>query len=298
MKNRNRIIGHAALIGLSGTALLCLAGVPSLTADAGNLQEINGSIYSVESDGSLGIGWIPCNGCIYYFNPADGKLQAGWVDDNGTWYYCDEQGRKCGGGYSPDGRLLGDDGALISDYQEFTPDQAVLDPVSGMYEVTVTQDSSYDPYSWFWFDENTWTEYYPEALPLTDYATLSKTRNAVFNTAVSLIGTPYLWGGSDPSTGLDCSGFVMYTLKTAAGVSVPHTAQVQMGSGKPVTMSQMRPGDVLYFGSDVNNINHAAMYAGNGWILQTVNNENGECVNWTRLRDRSWPVAIRNQLND
>lgn len=288
---------------------MCSLAVLVKPADvqAASLQEINGGIYSVNDDGSLGTGWISYNGYLYYFNTADGKMQTGWINDNGTWYYCDTQGRKCGNGYSPDGRYLDENGVMVDATQYFTPEQVTLNPTSGLYTlVGITPRKPRDPVvirsddiipmpdGLQYYRYGGWNE----ALPLTDYTTLSQTRNQVFQTEVSLIGTPYLWGGSDPAEGFDCSGFVMYTLHQAAGVSMPHNSEAQMGAGTEVTMSEMRPGDVLYFGVDRNSIDHAALYAGNGWMIETKSGSNGSHVDWTKLHDTERPVGIRNQIGD
>jgi peptidoglycan endopeptidase LytE len=68
---------------------------------------------------------------------------------------------------------------------------------------------------------------------------------AISGTALSLRGTPYRNGGSDPA-GFDCSGFVWYVFDRH-GVHVPRTVGEQSQAGSHVDQSDLRPGDLLFF---------------------------------------------------
>ena len=63
--------------------------------------------------------------------------------------------------------------------------------------------------------------------------------------ATSLVGTPYVYGGSAP-TGFDCSGLVYYVFQQL-GVAVPRTAAEQRAQARPVTQDHLQPGDLLFF---------------------------------------------------
>lgn len=78
------------------------------------------------------------------------------------------------------------------------------------------------------------------------------------------LGVPYVWGGTDPATGLDCSGLVQRAYADV-GVALPRVAadQARMGSAVP-DLAHARPGDLLAFGSPVD---HIGMYLGNGTML-------------------------------
>ena len=68
----------------------------------------------------------------------------------------------------------------------------------------------------------------------------------VVGIAMRYLGIPYKWGGASPSTGFDCSGFVMFVY-AQVGVSLPHNAAAQYGYGTPVSRSQLQPGDLVFF---------------------------------------------------
>ena len=59
-------------------------------------------------------------------------------------------------------------------------------------------------------------------------------------------GTPYLWAGTSPRTGFDCSGFIMYTF-ARFGVAVPHSTALLIGVGRPVPRAEAAPGDIVVF---------------------------------------------------
>src|SRR5205807_7204190 len=83
---------------------------------------------------------------------------------------------------------------------------------------------------------------------------------AVLDAAYSVIGTPYVYAGSSPQTGFDCSGLTMWAW-AHAGVSLPHSAAMQYDSIPHVSQSQLQPGDLLFF---YNPIHHTAIYVGGG----------------------------------
>lgn len=78
------------------------------------------------------------------------------------------------------------------------------------------------------------------------------------------LGIPYRWGGSSPSTGFDCSGFVMF-LYARVGVSLPHNAAMQYRYGRAVSRSSLRPGDVVFF----NGLGHNGIYLGGGRFIHS-----------------------------
>jgi peptidoglycan DL-endopeptidase CwlO len=90
------------------------------------------------------------------------------------------------------------------------------------------------------------------------------THGGVVGIAMRYLGIPYRWGGSSPSTGFDCSGFVMYVY-AQVGVSLPHNAAMQYGYGSPVSRSQLQPGDLVFF----NGLGHNGIYIGGNQFIHS-----------------------------
>ncbi|MEX2254425.1 MAG: C40 family peptidase [Acidimicrobiia bacterium] len=92
----------------------------------------------------------------------------------------------------------------------------------------------------------------------------------VVATAKEYLGVPYVYGGTDPAVGLDCSGFVQLVYRRM-GVELPRVTYDQVRSGQPVSsLAEARPGDLIFSvgdrGQRVNG--HVGIYLGNGkWIV-------------------------------
>jgi cell wall-associated NlpC family hydrolase len=84
----------------------------------------------------------------------------------------------------------------------------------------------------------------------------------VVGIALQYLGIPYVWGGSSPATGFDCSGFVAYVF-AQVGVSLPHHAASQYGYGTPVPYDQLAPGDLVFFSG----LGHVGIYIGGGQFV-------------------------------
>ncbi|MFC0507314.1 NlpC/P60 family protein [Micromonospora costi] len=80
--------------------------------------------------------------------------------------------------------------------------------------------------------------------------------------ACAQIGKPYVWGADGPDS-YDCSG-LMLAAWAKAGVSLPHNAAQQRRVTKSVSRSDLRPGDLVFYYSD---LHHVGMYVGNGWVV-------------------------------
>ncbi|MFB6906852.1 NlpC/P60 family protein [Streptomyces bacillaris] len=109
----------------------------------------------------------------------------------------------------------------------------------------------------------------------------------VINAAEEKIGTPYSWGGGNangPSSGtccspsgktgvgivgFDCSGLTLYAY-AKAGINLPRTAAQQYAASEPVKPGQIRPGDLVFYGTSAASIHHVGIYVGNGYILNAA----------------------------
>jgi hypothetical protein len=82
-------------------------------------------------------------------------------------------------------------------------------------------------------------------------------------TAERFVGIPYRWGGENVVDGMDCSGFVraVYNL---CGLSIPRTSRDQYKAGESVAKEALQDGDLVFFGSSEDAINHVGIYVGNG----------------------------------
>ena len=85
------------------------------------------------------------------------------------------------------------------------------------------------------------------------------------------LGVPYKWGGTDPETGLDCSGFVQQVYEDL-GIAIPRVSRDQAKAGRPVAdLTSAQPGDLLFF--DVSSsaarpgIDHVGIYLGNNRMI-------------------------------
>ena len=83
--------------------------------------------------------------------------------------------------------------------------------------------------------------------------------------AESQIGTPYVWGGTSPQTGFDCSGLVVWAYGLA-GVVVPRVANDQWQAEPHVAMDELVPGDLVFFGTG-NYADHVGIYVGDGAMV-------------------------------
>ena len=90
--------------------------------------------------------------------------------------------------------------------------------------------------------------------------------------AVQFEGNPYVYGGTSLTGGADCSGFVM-SVYAQFGYSLPRVADDQANVGTEVSLSDIQPGDLLFYGSGY--IGHVAIYIGNGQIVHAASSSQG-----------------------
>ena len=119
-------------------------------------------------------------------------------------------------------------------------------------------------------------------------------REAIVSRALQYVGNAYVYGGNDPNTGVDCSGFTKYILGNVAGVYLNRTAASQSLQGQPVSIDEARPGDLVFY-SDGSRVNHVAIYMGNGRVVHASNERIGITTSDMYYRT---PTKIVNMLGD
>jgi cell wall-associated NlpC family hydrolase len=122
-------------------------------------------------------------------------------------------------------------------------------------------------------------------------APLRATNASIIAQGERFLGTHYLWGGLS-SWGFDCSGLI-WDLYRAHGLTIPRDADPQMHHGAPVARSALRPGDLLFFGSN-GYADHVAIYVGGGRMLEAPDSAHRvriAPVRWT------WYLGARRYLS-
>lgn len=135
-----------------------------------------------------------------------------------------------------------------------------------------------------------------EALTITEVrygAGVSDVRIALSDFAKQYIGNPYVWGGISLTRGADCSGFVLSVFKNY-GYSLPHSSRAQGNCGSAVSLSELKPGDLVFYGNR-SGINHVAIYVGGGQVVHASNPRTGITISGMYYRT---PVRARRIIND
>lgn len=103
---------------------------------------------------------------------------------------------------------------------------------------------------------------------------VSSTRVNLINSAKSHLGGRYVWGGTTLGSGVDCSGYTQ-ALYRQHGISIPRTSGAQGHSGRTISSSELKVGDLVFYGSSSSSINHVAMYIGSGQVIHASNARTG-----------------------
>lgn len=107
--------------------------------------------------------------------------------------------------------------------------------------------------------------------------------------ALSLVGTPYRYGGNTPEAGFDCSGFIGYVYWRSAGIAPPRTVAQISRWGQSVGTSDLRAGDLVIFGSAVSP-SHAAIHVGGSRFVHAPST--GGTVRLNEIRERYWKARL------
>jgi cell wall-associated NlpC family hydrolase len=107
----------------------------------------------------------------------------------------------------------------------------------------------------------------------------------VLSKAMTLLGTPYRWGGESEQGGFDCSGLVGYVYRSVLGMDLPRVSRQMAQSGEKVERTALVPGDLVFFGLR-GRVNHVGIYVGEGRFLHAPSR--GKVVRVDNLSNAYW----------
>ncbi len=178
-------------------------------------------------------------------------------------------------------------------YQEYVNAQNAADAAAAGTDYTETpvEDTGYteDYYEEPVQEEQNWSEEEyeePEAQYTENYT--SGGGQAIVDYALQFVGNPYVWGGTSLTNGADCSGFTQSVFANF-GIGIPRTAAAQSGSGTPVDLGSIQPGDLLFYEGG-SGIGHVSIYMGGGQVVHASNSSTGIIVSDYGYRT---PVSAR-----
>lgn len=122
---------------------------------------------------------------------------------------------------------------------------------------------------------------------------VSDLRRDLIDKAKDYLGNRYVFGGTSLTNGIDCSAYVQ-AIYRKFNITLPRTSREQARSGKKISESELKPGDLVFYGSS-SYINHVAMYIGNGKVIHASNKRDGIKISTMKYRT---PVKYARFIND
>ncbi|MDQ7980474.1 C40 family peptidase [Paraburkholderia sp. SARCC-3016] len=104
--------------------------------------------------------------------------------------------------------------------------------------------------------------------------------------ALNLIGVRYRWGGSSPDSGLDCSGFVRYVFQDTLGLALPRRAEEMSRVGEKVRVTDLKPGDLVFFNTMRRTFSHVGIYIGDNKFVHSPST--GSTIRVDDMDDAYW----------
>jgi len=108
--------------------------------------------------------------------------------------------------------------------------------------------------------------------------------------AMSLADTPYRYGGNSANSGFDCSGFVGHVYRQTLGVSLPRTSREISRVGTPISRSDLRPGDLVFYNTLRASFSHVGIYIGDGKFVHSP--KSGDHVRVEQMQMRYWQARF------
>jgi len=93
------------------------------------------------------------------------------------------------------------------------------------------------------------------------------TTQSLTSSALDLIGIRYKWGGTTPAGGLDCSGLVQFVFQQVTGVTLPRSTKELSRIGDAVPMTELQPGDLVFFNTRRFAFSHVGIYVGDNRFI-------------------------------
>lgn len=129
------------------------------------------------------------------------------------------------------------------------------------------------------------------SIPAEVQTTTLQTRHAsgisdMLGYALNLIGVNYKYGGTQPATGFDCSGFVGHVFRQVAGMSLPHNALAISRKGKQISVNELQPGDLVFFNTLRRSFSHVGIYLGDNRFVHAPSSGGG--VEVVSMQDKYW----------
>lgn len=149
-------------------------------------------------------------------------------------------------------------GIAFADNELQAPEESTSEPQTELVSETLISDQ---------------TELHSTILNTCEAFAQQASANNLVNMALSLKGSPYSYGGTTPR-GFDCSGFTQYCFRNALGIEIPRTAAAQASLGESVSMDELQPGDLLFWGSG-SGIYHVGIYVEDGTYIHAAGSGKG-----------------------
>jgi cell wall-associated NlpC family hydrolase len=108
----------------------------------------------------------------------------------------------------------------------------------------------------------------------------------VLDKAVDMLGIPYRFGGNNPESGFDCSGFVRHVFLSGLGLILPRSSFEQSKAGQVIPANELKPGDLVFFNTMRRAFSHVGIYLGNDQFVHAP--RTGDRIRVDNLSDSYW----------